>query len=228
MPLFLRSCRRWQWLALLLVSVTSTGCTNILLPLMYVIGGPPMIEPDFYTQTRHKITDKNKPVVILCWVPDEIRVQSNESAVDYELSKYLAMTLVQGDKKIKVVDPDLVQEWMRNNPDWTDAREIGEHFGAGYLIKVDLSSYNLFEESSTELYRGRSDYIVNVMDVDSGKDIYTKGKQSKWPTSVPHSADEMPLPRFKQMYLTALSAEIGKLFYEVGAGDDIKDRAILN
>lgn len=220
------SCLRRLALAVVLccTAFSCTGC-NVVLGLGYLIGGPPMLDPDFHKRTNKFLEDSKKPTVIVCFAPEQIRLE--HPAVDYELSRYIAMQLMQ--KNITCVDPDRVRSWMDKNPNWSHAYEIGDAMGAGYVVHVDLRSYSLLEEHSADLYRGRANLVVSVWEMGEngkGKEIYNQPHESQFPLAAPVSADMFPMNEFKLRYLTRLSAEVGKLFYPVPTGEEIPNRAL--
>jgi len=204
--------------ASVLLVCSLTGCNAVLL-LGYLIGGPPSIQGDYEVQGNKSLKAKNTTVLVLCYAPTELKWDND--AIDYELAKHLAYRLSQN--KIKVVDPDRVHVWLDKNHDWDKPSEVGAAFETDFVIYVDLKDYSLFEEHSSNLYRGRSDVIVNVvkMDGEDGEIVYSKDITSRFPTRAPVSTDAYPYDNFKKLYLSRLSDEIGQLFYEHFAGDDI-------
>ncbi|MSR56864.1 MAG: hypothetical protein EXS05_04240 [Planctomycetaceae bacterium] len=211
--------------AALLLALSQTGCNAVLL-LGYLIGGPPAIEPDFHKQTGQKLEGKNKTVLVMCYAPTELKWDND--AVDYELAKHVAYRLNLN--KIKVIDPDRVHAWLDKNKDWHKAVEVGAEFKVDYIVHIDLKDYSLFEEHSSDLYRGRADVVVNVFKMDEdhkdGNMIYSKDLISRFPTKTPVYAYQYSYANFKKMYLSTLSNEIGVLFYEQFAGDDIPNTAL--
>lgn len=219
-------CRRMFQLALLLVGAGSmTGCNAVIL-LGYLIGGPPAIEPDFHKQTSLKLDGRNTTVMVMCYAPTELRWDND--AVDYELAKHVAVRLNLN--KIKVIDPDRVHAWLDKNKDWQKAAEVGSEFKVDYIIHIDLKDYSLFEEHSSDLYRGRADALITVVKMDEDKKdgnvIYSKELVSRFPTKTPVSVYNYSYANFKKMYLSTLSNEIGVLFYESFAGDDYVNTAL--
>lgn len=208
---------------LLLVPLSLTGCLKELLILSYLVGGPPSIEPDFDAMTKKSFTDKEVTVAVVCYAPLEVKYDF--SAIDAELAKYVTYRLVQ--HKIKVVNPDQVRAWLDENKDnWDEPSEIGKALGVKYVVYIDLESFNLWEEHSQDLFRGRAEGLVSVYEMDEagdGEKIYSKEVTSKFPTVSPRAATEVSYPTFKQQYLTRLSEEIGRFFYEHYNGDDIAD-----
>lgn len=209
-------------LAIALASVLSTSGCNYFLLIGYLIGGPPSIQPDFDKLTKESLTDKGVKVAVVCFAPDAIRL--NFIDVDKDIANYVARRLFQ--HNIKVIQPDRVQDWLDRHDDWDKPDEIGEATGATHVIFVDVHKYNLFEENSHELFRGRAEVMVSVFKMQKGdqaEKIYTKELTSFFPLSAPRATSEISYDRFRRQYLGRLSEEIGRLFYEYFNGDDMAD-----
>jgi hypothetical protein len=209
-------------LAVALASVVSASGCNYVVWIGYLIGGPPSIQPDFDKLTKESLTDKGVKVAIVCFAPDEIRL--NYIEVDKDIAKYVAHRLVQ--HSIKVVHPDRVQDWLDRHDDWDKPDEIAEATGATHVVFIDVHKYNLFEENSHELFRGRAEVLVSVFKMQKGEaaeKIYTKELTSLYPLSAPRATSEISYDRFRRQYLGRLSEEVGRLFYEYYNGDDMAD-----
>jgi hypothetical protein len=222
--------RRPVWrLALLmlisLIALVQSGCSTVIL-LGYLIGGPPSKEPDFNIRTKQSLSDKGKKVLVMAYAPTEIKWDN--AAVDLELAKFVAMQLVR--KNIQVIDPDRVYEWLDKNNDWDKASEVGAHFEVDYVVKIDIRNYSLYEENSSDLYRGRAEVLVTVIQMDEdkkdGKPIYNREIVSKFPTQAQVSVGDKTFAEFKKLYLSVLSNEIGVLFYPSYAGDEFPNTAL--
>ena len=227
-----RVCRGVLLAALLSLIVTGTGCQAVIL-LGYLIGGPPSIDPDFEVQTKKSLAKKGVKVMVLCYAPRELK-WDNE-AVDYELAKAVAYRL--NGHKISVIDPDRIHAWLDQNDNWDTPDEVGNVFDADFIVYIDMKEYGLYEENSSQLYRGRTEAILSVIEMDprnkrdpeatrKGHQIYSKDISSRYPKSTPVSSDQYAYADFKKMYLSALSEEIGVKFYESFAGDDIPNTAL--
>jgi len=209
-------------LAVVLAGIWSASGCNYVVLVGYLIGGPPSIQPDFDKLTKESLTDKGVKVAIVCFAPDEIRL--NYIEVDKDIAKYVAHRLVK--HNIKVVHPDRVQDWLDRHDDWDKPDEIAEATGATHVVFIDVHKYNLFEENSHELFRGRAEVLVSVFKMQKGEQaekIYTKELTSLYPLSAPRATSEITYERFKAQYLSRLSEEIGRLFYEYYNGDDMAD-----
>ena len=202
-------------------AVAVSGCNYVVL-LGYLISGPPMIEPDFDTMTGESMTDKDVVVAVVCFAPKELLI--DYSRIDRSVGKFVSYRLHE--KEIKTINPDLVQAWMDENPDWDRPEEIGQAVGATHVIYIDITQYTLYAENSHEMYRGRSESMVTVYKVHEdgeGEPIYTQEVLSRYPLAVARDAAEISRPGFQAEYHRRLSEEIGRLFYEYGSGDDIPD-----
>jgi len=204
------------------VTLSVTGCLKEALFIGLLVGGPPSVEPEFDKWTKSSMTDKGVTVAVVCFAPKDILL--NNFKVDQSLANRVANRLYQ--HRITVINPDRIIAWMDQNPNWERAVEIGEAFGATYVINIDIEEYSLYEKDSPNLYRGRSQTHVRVWEMDDdgeGEKIFEKSTNSVYPLAVPRSTSEESLSTFRRKYLDRLSEEIGRLFYEHYNGDDIPD-----
>ncbi|MFK7821342.1 MAG: hypothetical protein AB8G99_21685 [Planctomycetaceae bacterium] len=224
---------RWCMYPLLaaLMVVGISGCKQFIL-LSYLIGGPPSIEPVFSKQTGTSLTDFGVKVAVVCYAEDEILWDFDK--VDHQIAAAVTHQLRR--KKVDVISPDRVRAWLDQNPDWDRPQEIGaglvdaDGLNPTHIIYIDLLEYDLFEPDSANLYRGRSEATVSVFKMDEdgegdGQKIFDNDLQSKYPLLTPESSSAVSYSDFRGRYLVRLSEEIGRLFYERYAGDDIPDGA---
>ena len=178
------------------------------------------VEPEFDKQTSESVTDKEVTVAVVCFAPTEIRY-SYES-IDNELAKYVSFRLAE--HKIKIVPPDRVRAWLDENKDWDKPEEIGAAFDTTYVVYMDLNAFSLREDGAANLYRGRSEAVVSVWKMDddgTAEKIFSMEKVSKFPPQQPISEAEETYGNFKARYLSRLSDEIGRFFYEYSNADEI-------
>ncbi|GIX04649.1 MAG: hypothetical protein KatS3mg114_0518 [Planctomycetaceae bacterium] len=198
-----------------------SGCSYVLF-LGYLIGGPPSIEPSFDRETKESMTAKDVTVAVLCYAPPEVRYSFEN--IDTELGKYVTYRLHE--HKIVVINPDRVKAWLDQNKDWDKPEELGAAFNVTYVIYIDLNQFSLYEEGSATLYRGRAEAIVSVWKMQpdgTAERIFQQEVRSRFPLHQPRPASEESYTSFKARYLSRLSEEIGRLFYEYYVADDIVD-----
>ncbi len=208
----------WLVLSVALMAGTLTGC-NYLLFAGYLIGGPPSIAPAFDTETGLSMTDKEVTVAVVCFAPKEVKWDF--ANIDYDLAKYVSNRMFL--KKIKVINPDRIRAWLDKHPDWDSPDEIGAAFGASYVVHIEVNDFSLYEKNSSDLFRGRSDVLVTVwqMDGETGEQVFTRNLESVYPRAVPRSTYDTKYTTFKREYFEVLSEDIGQLFYEHYNGDDL-------
>lgn len=214
--------RRSLLLTILLVGFLcsfSSGCSYLVV-FGYLLGGPPSVEPLFEKETKESMSGKDIKVCVVCFAPNEIK--HNFENIDYEVSQYVSHRLHS--HKIVVINPDLIRAWLEENKDWDRPEEIGAYFKTDYVISIDMNEFSLYEEGSAELYRGRAEAIVSVWKMegeDHAERIFTKEKISKYPLHMAVDSAEKSYQTFKGEYLSRLSEEIGRFFYEYEVADEI-------
>jgi len=214
--------RTWLVATVLVASVAGLSGCNYVVFLGYLIGGPPSIEPAFDQETNKSLTDYEVTVAVVCYAPKELKWDFDN--IDYEVGKYVAFRL--GEHKIKFVNPDIVRDWLDKNPEWDHPEEIGAALGTSYVIYIDMHDYGLYEEATAHLFRGHAEVMVSAYEMSddgSGDKIFSKELTSKYPLHAPRSTSEVTYSTFKKQYLSRLSEEIGRMFYESYNGDDIHD-----
>ncbi len=88
------------------------------------------------------------------------------AGVRLELSLVLADELRKKVAKVDVVDPRRVANYQDTNVHWDsmDKIQLGNHFGARYVLFVSLVEFSTREPGSTNLYRGRIAAEASVYD----------------------------------------------------------------
>lgn len=207
---------------LLLVAVVTGSCTgcNIVVLLGYLISGPPSIEPEFDKQTSTSLRDDDKQIAVICYAPKELKF--NEDDIDTTLAKHVAHRL--NSNGMTVLSPDRVQAWLDQNDDWDSPAEVGKALEVDWVISINLEEYSLYEKGVTNLYRGRTNAMVQVFDMSEGNghEVFSHELVSVYPIRQPKPTSEISYNRFKLLYLSRLSDEMGRLFYEHYAGDNIQ------
>lgn len=198
--------------------IVLSGCNYLLLG-MYLIGGPPSVEPLFDTETGLSMTDKDVTVAVVCVSPPDVRFA--HSKVDHELGQFVASRMHL--KGIQVINPDRIRDWLDKHPDWDTPDEIGAAFGVTYVVYIELNDFQLYEKHSERLFRGRSEVQVSVwqMEGETGEQIYSYDLESLFPRQIARSTFDTKYTTFKREYMEVLSEDIGQLFYEHYHGDDI-------
>lgn len=214
--------------SMLSLMLVSFGCLKPILVLGYLIAGPPSIEPDYETQTKKSMTDKDVKVAVVCYVPKDLMWDNRK--LNFFISTIVANNMLS--KKIVIIRPERVQEWLRKHSDkWDTPKEIGRAVGATHVVYIEIEKYTLYEKGNSNLHRGRAELGVTVTEIgqedsfgeDSSEIIYRKQLTSQYPLATGRSTSDVTPARFQNLYLRRLGDEIGRLFYRHYNGDDISD-----
>ena len=212
--------RRWAFAALAsIVVATHHGCAQFTL-LGLLIGGPPHIEPEFDRATGESFVGNESKVLVVCYADPKLKLKY--SKIDFEVATYV--TRLMQINRINVVEPDYVQAWIDEHPDWETADEIGEALEADYVVEINLESFDLYEPHSSTLYRGRTTadiYTYKLSDTGDAERMFDKQVNFMFPTKVPRSAYEQTELDFKREFLSRLGEEIGFVYYPSYNGDKI-------
>ncbi len=147
--------------------------------------------------------------------------QYSDDIVARELSYRIGEILTQKVDDVKLVREDKIQQWRDvNGWDSIDFHSIGEGVKAEKVLGIEITGMKLREGST--LYRGRSDVIIKVIDVETGTvDFVQQLDEFIYPTMAGQSATETTESRFRKLYLNMLAQEIGRSFHRYDAIDRI-------
>jgi hypothetical protein len=203
------------------------GC-QIVIGVMQIFKGFPLEDADLKKQTGRSLDEKGKKVVILA--SSESGARAEHPSLDLDVIAELTRRFrVQ---QIDVIDSHKVNRWIDDNggiTNETDLAEIGPKFGADFIVLIKFDEFGFREDNSPSLYRGHARGTVVVVELKPAavgdrklaKQIYHRPFDSKYPVLQPISADQEKLSVFKQRYLTRLSEELARLFYDHRPGDDM-------
>jgi hypothetical protein len=180
---------------------------------------------------------KGKKVVIITkTVPG---TQSDFVSLDRNLTRELTALLRKDVHKLEIVDVDKVQAWDRAHPSWTDPADAGAAFDADLVIFLEIAHFQIQSPSSPELFEGKSNIHVRVVEFAHPKDdrdrpmtdkpkessvVYDNDRETIFPIRgpVPVSAG-VNAATFKNRFLKVVATELSWDFIPHAAGDNIQD-----
>lgn len=219
---------RGAWLAVILVSLLGTGCNFFYVPYYLLMGEGKHAAKCPLAEEKDK--DKTVKVVILSYAGLETRPEFMR--IDRELASLLAQQLQEGFKKNKekvvIVSTRKVEEFRNNHPDWRSLRpeDIGEHFGADYVIDLSINELRLYEPGSRNtLFRGHAEISLAVLDMKKpGEEPKYKEEYScDFPKARgPIPVDDRNPQQFKQAFLASVARELSWRFTAHPTSDDFR------
>jgi hypothetical protein len=213
--------------ALVVIALAGFGCNLLSFPFFLMAGMDPKHEP----KCKLASDDKKKPAVrVVILTSAGLETRPEFLRVDRELSTLLARQLEQAFKenkeKVVIVAPVRVEKYKDEHPQWRamDAAEIGKHFDADYVINLELESLSLYEPGSgNQLYRGKAEIEVKVMDVNKPEEEpkYKETFTCEYPkTRGPQPASESNPQQFRQAFISQVAKELSWRFTAHPTSDD--------
>lgn len=212
-------------LAGLVLCVQFSGCSLFVMAGKFLIGDP-VVESQFRRRTGVDLRKEQKEVVVVCSVPESLR-QENAS-IDHDLVEAIVRRFRIRD--IKTVPTKDVNQWISSiGGTWNTPGQIAQKFDADYIIHIDLNSITYHEENSSELFRGNclgDVYVYEIRQPDSSASrdaflVFQHEFQSVYPQLYPVSSDTTSLRTFQEKYITRISDELARLFYDFKSTDEV-------
>ncbi|HYV38804.1 MAG TPA: hypothetical protein VE988_24180 [Gemmataceae bacterium] len=211
----LRGKRAW-WVAaaLLAALVGSIGCAPIsTLSALVAPFSNNNIDPVFDLT----IPDKESKVVFIVAHSNPNNVseifRDADQVLCTRLTNMLALRYKENKEKVTIVPVSKVYAYMHDHPGWItqSKQEIGKKFGADFVAYLELGHLSMYENKSTDLYRGNVDITIKVADVNVGDtSTSTTFKEAKvrdsiftctYPTNQPEDRFSMSPPQFRAAFL---------------------------
>jgi hypothetical protein len=185
---------------------------------------------------------KGKRVVVLTHAVSG--TQTDFRSLDRELTREFVSILREKIKRVDVVEPQKVWEWVEAHPSWSEPAEAARFFEADIVIFLEVEAFQIQDPSSPGLFHGVSKVHIQVTELQHPKNA--RGKEEKDKPKEPEVIYEAvrdtqfpsrgPMPEgggvsrggFKNKFLKLVAAEISWHFVDRAYGDDIQDAKITN
>jgi hypothetical protein len=216
------SIRRQWWMAGLMgLASLGAGCNPLLFPA-FLFGPEPREEARL---KKLASTDKKKEVKVVI-LPYLVGLETRQEFIgaDYLLSDLLARQLKKlfefNEEKVKIVSPQKVEDFKNKHAAWrkeVDLQEIGRNFQADFVICLEISSLSLYEKgSANQIYRGRANIKVSVLEVNDAEDAamprdYSYVYPSDARGGVAVDIDTPP-SKFREQFLNYVAKQVAWLF----------------
>lgn len=211
---------RYVTLALALCTlVPSSGCLHLLLASgIYLWQGGNIVPADCKAL-------EEKRVVVLCRPP--VSSEYRYANASRQMTKAVSALLAENVKKIDVVDPQEVDEWL-DETDSEDYRDLGKAVEAELVVVIELDNFDLYK--GTTLYQGDAHVTVNVYDMkEQGKLVWNRELgQVLYPANSPIPSQDKPVERFQAEFVNMLATKVAIHFYKHDPHADFAIDAMAN
>jgi hypothetical protein len=192
----------------------------------------PKLDPPFDLFDKNK--KKSVKVVILASAGQVMPTEliGVDRTLTQQFSKILKANAEANKMKLEVVPAFKVEKYKSENSSWrtTDPSEVGEHFGADFVIDLEINAISLFKGRTRMLYEADANITVKVIDVrkpDEGP-VFEEQYTCHFPrSSGPVPVDDVPIEKFKAAFLTRIATDLAWMFTPHAVEDAIDcDRGI--
>ena len=198
-------------LGLGLAALINTGC-NPFTALYFLFLLPPPKLPAAYDGLEQKT------VVVLAHVGRG--AQFDYAGLENDLVKGVVRELRENVKHIKIADPGAVRQWKDEHSDY-ELSDVGREFKADRVVYLEIERFTLFEQQTSQLYRGSAKIRIQVAEMDKNGEIeFDTHLEPLFPGSRPIPAPEMSQDKFRSLYVKFLTRQIAHHFFEYRPDED--------
>jgi hypothetical protein len=206
--------RRWPVAAFALAALVAAGGCNPFTALYFLFLMPPPKVPAAYDGLQ-----KKKVALV---VHASRGAQFQHAGVDNDVARNVARELRENVKGIELCDIAEVREWRDEHEDF-DLTDVGEKFQADRVVYLEIYEFTLFQEQSSQLYRGKTKIHVQVADMEKEGDIvFEEDVELEFPPSRPIPASDMSQQKFRGLFMRFLARKTAHLFFKYRPDEDFE------
>lgn len=193
------------------------GCKSFAVVGKMLVGDPTVESP--FKKFTGKSLEKGAKVALVCTAPDSVLSEYDSVAIDVqdELERLMRR------RGINMIAGDEVTTVLNREGGHFSAQLIAEKLEADYVLHIDIEFFGHTVPNSKNLYHGLAGGNAYGYEIIRDKDstlgahavkVFEREFQSKYPGPHPIPADRTPERVFRNRFIDALSAELGRMFYD--------------
>jgi hypothetical protein len=203
--------RPFLFLALVLACLSNSGCNPFTAIYFLFLLPPPKVEAAYDGLEKQK-------VVVLAHVSHG--VQFDFTGLDNELVKGVVRELRENVKGIMLAEPNEVRMWRDEHTDY-ELTDVGREFKAARVLYIEVEKFTLYEQQSSQLFRGAAKIRVQVADMEKdGEIVYDQHLEPLFPGSRPIPASDMSVDKFRSIFIKYLTRQVAHHFFEYRPDED--------
>jgi hypothetical protein len=185
---------------------------------------------------------KGKKVVVLTHAASS--ASGDSRSVDHDITREFVAILREKIKRIEVVEPSRVRDWLDAHPSWSEPAEVAKAMDADVVIFLEIEAFQISDPSSPGLFKGLSKIHIQLTEMQYPKNskgkpmtdkprepeiIYDEACDSEFPKRGPIPQDAgISRSGFKNKFIKLVASEVSWHFVEREVGDDIQDSKIFD
>jgi len=189
----------------------ASGCAEALFTIAYLIKG---IDEDAEFDGL-----KDKKVAVVCRQASSVHYANGR--IDQELAQDLGALLKANVSKIKLIDPQKVNDWMdEDSSGLDDLAQVGKAVQADMVVALDLDKFSMLVGQT--LYQGRAEVSLKVYDCKKRETPFKRGPLTiVYPPNHVLTTTETSEPTFRRNFAERIAAQLGRYFYKHDPHPDI-------
>lgn len=196
-------------LSLIALACATTGC-NWLVPFIFIGEHKRSVPAEF-----DKLAGKR--TVVLVWA--EPATMFDYPHVRLELATYATEKIAANVENCDTVDAMDVEDYIvRNMEAMIDPMAVGRHFGADYVVYLELLRFQIRDPSTPDLAQGNIKASVSVYDINADSDQASRfilaPVEVIYPKSGPTLMSSSNAILIRQQSYDLFSGEVAQKFYE--------------
>jgi hypothetical protein len=217
--------RRALLAVLLLGFAACFGCNPAMFPMF--LQGEAQDDPTLKRLVTEEDKEKKKEIKVAVVVSGRLDARQELHGVNRELSRRVIEQLrklaKQNEEKLTVVDTAKVEKFLAQHPEWKDqdnkdwVEDMKLDLKVDYVIDIEINSMSLYEQNTHEVFRGRADVSVALLNANDPDDTSDSDKNIR--AVYPNEYGGMQLNDndttvfdFREKFLTILAKQIAYCF----------------
>src|SRR5262245_2023697 len=203
--------RPFVLVSIALACLLNSGCNPLALIYFLFLLPPPKVEASYAGLDKQK-------VVVLAHVGRS--VQFDFTGLDNDLVKGVVRDLRENVHGIKLVDINEVRQWRDEHSDY-ELTDVGRQFKANRVVYFEIEKFTLYEQQSSQLFRGSAKIRIQVADMEKdGEIVFDQHLEPLFPGARPIPASDMSVDKCRSLFVKYLTRQIAHNFFEYRPDED--------
>lgn len=206
----------------MLLVAAGFGCRPLLGPFKFLTANNNRVPSrlEFYEKAKEAKDKKEIKVVVLTYRSSTVSPEfiGAERTLTSMFVNKLKMTFDINKERVTIVPLAEVDKFKKEHTDWRamDKSDIGEHFGADYIIDMTLAELSLYEPNTRDLFRGH--IRIPIVISDTVKDAAELFPQIEYDSDFPGGGQpvqadiDMNPQKFQLQFFTKVATELAGYF----------------
>ncbi len=220
--------RRRVLIGVLVVAIIGMGCNPLLAPFQMVgLFNNAKAPTKFNFYDRAVESKKRKEIRIVVNIYPGAGLSPDFYDVDRSLAsafvRKLDETFKMNKERVTIVPLIDVQRYKQRHDDWKlmPPGEFGKHFGADFVIDMEVSQLSLYEPRTRDIFHGHCRVPITIFDVEREGEPFDR---FEYDTEYPGEGQSVPMDmetdaqKFKSRFIAKIAIDLTGMFSPLPTG----------